>query len=362
VCQILEIARNSFTVQYRRQNTQPNVDTCSITAVQEGSEKFAQALPVTRSFTYSKAESQVGIIQIGDITTKGVYIFAKARKVFGVGGSSTPLRIATTTPEICSLDDVFNTFTTDGTRATIRAIKNGTCALKLEFPGDSTLLPSSGTWSKAITGVVETPVGSSTPQVITFDPIADREYGPGLYLKAITTSNLPIMYKSLTPTICSIIYPAEGPVVQSNSPKTGLDVVNCIVEASQSGDNRFAPALPIQRSFNWVKSEMIITVNRANKFKSIGTGTHFVDAALSFKDRSKMQGMLSLGNSLTVTTSTPSICAVNSVNPSSQRGGIFSRSSIRTIDVGTCELTFNFAGTTDRKSTSLTWSATVSRR
>ena len=353
VCQILDLGRGNFTVQYLVQKLQPDVSTCSITANQSGNGNFAPAQSVTRSFTYSKGASRINLRQPSSINTTGVFIY-------GMAASVTPLGITTTSPDICSVHDVFYTYTPDGTRATLRAIKNGTCVVRFTFTGDSHLLPSTLTWSSVINGVTEIPVGSSTAQAITFAPIADREYGGGLRLTATSTSGLPITYKSLTPNICQILLPTEGAAVQAVYPTSGLDSANCIVEASQPGDSRFAPAISIQRSFNFVKAAMQITVSRSTSL--VGSRSHIVDAAVSFVDRSKMSGLLSLGHALQVSSNTPTVCTVTSTSASDQRRGIFSRSMINPLTNGVCSLNFSFAGTSERRATNLSWSANISGR
>jgi hypothetical protein len=358
-CQILNLGGGNFSVQYVIQTSQPNVVTCSVTASQSGDAKYFPADPVTRTFTYSKALSKIGVRQPTLVTTSGVFIYGTVSKVVGQGGSTTPIEITTASPDICSLAELYYTYSSDGTRATIRAIKNGTCVIKFSFPGDSHLLPTTSTWFTPISGIKEVPVGSNTAQTISFGPIVDREYGPGLYLKATASSGLPISYKSITPTICYILYPTEGPAVQAVYPRSGLDSATCTVEASQPGDNRYAPALPVQRSFNWIKANMKISVSRSTSF--IGKGPHVVDAAIAFSDSAKMSGMASLGHPLIVSTTTPTICSVAGTVPSDQRGGIFSRSTITALSNGTCKLSFTFLGTDDRRSVTLQWSANVTR-
>jgi hypothetical protein len=337
----------------------PEVSTCIIIANQVGDSKYLPATPVVRSFTYSKSASKINVKQMAPIKDRGVFIYGTAARVNGIGGSATPLLITTSSPDICSIEDVYYTYTPEGTRATIRAIKNGSCSIKLIFPGDQVMLAETTIWSTTISGVIEVPAGSNTPQSITFAPLTDREYGGGLYLKATTTSSLAITYKSLTPTICYILYPPAGAAVQAVYPLTGRDSVNCIVEASQPGDSRYAAALSIQQSFNWIKSAMKITVNRSTSL--VGRGPHRIDAAVLFADTTKMGGLQSLGHPLLVTTSTPTVCTVSSTAPSDQRGGIYSQTTVNSLANGTCTLNFSFAGTDDRKPTALQWSATVSR-
>ena len=342
---------------------QPNVSTCIITAKQPGDARYLAAPTVTQSFTYSKAVSKIDVRSLKPITVTGEYIYATTSKANGVGGSTVQVGITTTTPEICTVNDVYYTYTSsEGTRATLRAVKNGNCVIKLSFPGSPTLLPTDSTWQSTISGVTEIPVGSSTPQTISFPALTDREYGPAATLNAVATSGLPITYKVMTPNDCQIIYPSTGPVVQSLSNTSNLDSRLCTVEASQPGDSRYAAAKPIQQSFNWIKTAMKITVSNSSVLSV--RKTHLVDAAISFVDVAKMGGMQSLGHTLNVTSADLSVCTISSTSPFSARGGagIYSRSRVTTYKNGTCTLNFVFTGTNTRKATSLVWSATVMGR
>ena len=357
-CQILEPNPGTFFVQYQTQKVQPNSSLCTVVATQNGNDVFSAATSVMQSFNYSKAVSKIGIKQSALATASGVYVYATVSKTQGLGGSSIPISITSATPDICSVDDVYFTYTSDGTRSTVRALKNGSCSIKFVFPGDQVLMPTSATWFTPISGITEIPVGSNTAQIISFPQIADREYGPGAYLNATTTSGLPISYKSLAPEICQILYPTAGPAVQAVYPRSGLDSAKCVVEASQVGDSRYAPAVSVQRSFNWVKSAMKITISRSTAL--LGKGPHTIDAAVLYIDNSKMGGLRSLGHKLDVTTSTPNVCSVVGTSASDQRGGVFSRSTVAGLVNGTCSLQFKFIGTDGLKPVSLNWTALVS--
>jgi hypothetical protein len=362
VCQILNLGSGNFSVQYLGQQTLPTISTCTVLADQIGDARYYAAPTVTQSFTYAKAESKISVKLSTPVTATGAYVYATVTKATGGNVRTVKIGVSTTTPEICSLSDVIQTFNAnEGTRATVRAIKNGICSLNLNFLGDGTLLPVDTVWQTTISGVVEVPTGSNTPQTITFPSIADREYGPAASLKAVTSSGLPITYQSLTPSVCTLIYTTDGSFIQSLKNTTNADSITCTVQASQPGDNRYAAATPVQVSFNWLKAAMKITVAPQS---FTGKSVQTVDAAVAFVDSTKMGGMQSLGHPLKVSSADLSICTVNSTQPYSAPfgAGIYSRSRITTYKNGTCTLNFVFEGTDTRKSTFLVWSANVSGR
>jgi hypothetical protein len=71
-------------------------------------------------------------------------------------------------------------------------------------------------------------------------------------------------------------------------------------------------------------------------------------------------GLTSLGHLLTVTSNTPTICRVDSNTLWDQPGGIKNKTIVSGLANGTCSLTWYFPGTTDRATTSTTWSGLVS--
>jgi hypothetical protein len=243
------------------------------------------------------------------------------------------------------------------TRTTVRSRANGTCSFKFDFPGDSNLLPSTTTWTTTVTGSTSPAPGSNTAQTITFPAIADREFGAGYYLNATSTSKLTITYKSLTPNVCAILAPTAGPAVQYVPPVLG-DNLTCTVEASQAGDDRYAPAAPVVRSFLFKKAPMVITNYftstslRTAPLQSItapvyvsNTTYNFVSSILYASGNNS--GLLSFGHLLDVISQTPAVCSVTG-NAIQDRGSLYTWATVKTLTSGTCTIRWSFAGTDTR--------------
>ena len=63
-------------------------------------------------------------------------------------------------------------------------------------------------------------------------------------------------------------------------------------------------------------------------------------------------GLLSIGEPLTLTSATPAICTIVSVVPQDNTGGIFSFATINTLSAGSCNVVWQFAGSSGRAATS----------
>jgi hypothetical protein len=195
-------------------------------------------------------------------------------------------------------------------------------------------------------------VGSNAPQFITFPAIANRSYGKSAQLPAVASSKLPIKYVSLTPSVCFIIEQlANGPAVQS-APATGADRVTCTVEAQQAGDDRYAAATPVRTSFFYEKAPMQLVTATAPATLN-GPGAHVFVTNVRYVEAAMNSGLASLGHMLTVTTTTPTVCRVDSNELWDRTGGIVNRTTVRALTKGTCSLTFYFPGTTQRAPSTL---------
>ncbi|MEP5103530.1 MAG: MBG domain-containing protein [Ekhidna sp.] len=85
-------------------------------------------------------------------------------------------------------------------------------------------------------------------QVITFDAIADKQYGDVFDLNAVSTSGLSISYEIV-----------DGPatILGSTVTITGVGMVK--VAASQSGDSNYNPATTIEQTFNVMPATLTAT-------------------------------------------------------------------------------------------------------
>jgi hypothetical protein len=241
----------------------------------------------------------------------------------------------------------------------------------MDYPGNASQLASTATWTSTISGLTAPGVGSNTPQSITFPSIPDRDYGYSWKLQATATSKLPVKYTSLTPAVCQILEMlADGASVQSSYPLVNAETSVCIVQASQAGDDRYAAATAVQQSFKYRRAAMVITPYAvassarntartpvASKTYSAKT-TYFFASSLLFAS-GENSGLLSIGNPMRASSTTPAVCTVASVVPLDNTGGIFQLATVNTLASGTCNVVWNFDGSSDRAATSTTMSFAV---
>jgi hypothetical protein len=348
---------------------------CVITAAQPGDTRFDAAVSVDRTLQMSKQPTRVNVrVSASMPTTAGIFLYASSITTAGrTLGSTTMVSMRTLTPAVCSISDVGVFDTTNGPRGTVRAKSNGSCQIQIDYPGNGDQLPSTTTWSATVSGITGPPVGSNAPQTITFPAIPNREFGAGVYPKAVSTSSLPVTYRSLTPTVCYIITQlAAGPAIQTVTPKPAGDNLTCTVEASQAGDDRYAAAPPVTQSFVWSKAGMYITNYWApSKVRNVrlqpitattyvSNSTYFFHSSLLFTS-GQNSGLLSIGHIMSAVSTTPDICSVQAVEADDRTGGIFTRATVRMNKVGTCSITWGFAGTDARSAATRVMSVVVPR-
>jgi large repetitive protein len=134
-----------------------------------------------------------------------------------VSNSGLTVTFSSLTPSICTVSG-----------ATVTAVSAGHCEVAADQAGGT---GTNGYLYGATTEVIKTiPVG--TPQTITFgSPPLVLEGGSGT-LTATSSSGLPVIFGTTTPTVCTIV----GSVV------TGIGVGQCIVTADEPGNAQYLPA------------------------------------------------------------------------------------------------------------------------
>jgi len=155
----------------------------------------------------------------------------------------------------------------------------------------------------------------STPQTITFGPIADRTLDQAaLIVSASASSGLPVTFSTTTPAICS----STGTNGTTISPSA---VGVCTVKADQPGDMTYDAAPSVLQSFNVAKGSQTITFG-------------------PIADRTLIQGPVvvsataSTGFPVTFSTTTPAVCTATGT-----RGA-----TITAVAVGTCTVQADQAG------------------
>lgn len=132
----------------------------------------------------------------------------------------------------------------------------------------------------------------------------------------------------------------------------------CTIRATQAGDDRYAPAVAVERSFKYVKNPMVLQVQSGSTLS--GTTSQAITTAVRLADSTLMTGISSLGHLLTVQSLTFTVCRVDSNALVSLSGGTFNRTMVTVLASGTCSLKFDFVGTDDRAPATLTWNAAAS--
>ena len=88
--------------------------------------------------------------------------------------------------------------------------------------------------------------------------------------------------------------------------------------------------------------------------------TYFFTSSLLFTS-GQNSGLLSIGHIMSAVSTTPDFCTVQVVEADDRTGGIFTRATVRMINVGTCSITWGFAGTDTRSAATRIMSVVVSR-
>lgn len=191
--------------------------TCTIRAAQAGNANYAAAPNVSQSFTIAQATQTITFDLISN-----AYVVDGPFAIFASASSGLTVIIASITPSVC---------TTDGITLTLAGVA-GSCTLRASQSGSASYLPAPN--------VDRTLNVTKIPQTITFVTPANQLLGsPAVSLVASADTGFPVSFASLTPTICTVSANLATPIAAGT----------CRIRASQSGDQYFAPAADIDRSF-----------------------------------------------------------------------------------------------------------------
>jgi hypothetical protein len=150
--------------------------------------------------------------------------------------SGLEVLLSTSTPAICSLQP----------GAKIRANSVGTCILTASQSGNHLFSPA-----KSVTRNIKV---SKLSQTLSFtQPLAMSPVSPDQVLVSTSTSELPVTFVSETANVCSI--------VNSNKVRP-LQAGNCRVTASQAGNQSFASARSLSRTFKIAKLVQTISFSQ----------------------------------------------------------------------------------------------------
>jgi len=194
--------------------TMTGVGSCSIQATQAGNSTYLPAIPVTRSFAVKLKPQTIAFASI-PAQFVGASVTASATSTSGLSVVFT-----SSTPSVCTVSG-----------ATVASLAAGTCTIQADQPGD-------GTYAAAPT-VTRSFTVKLQAQTITFASIPAQTMGTPLVLAATSSSGLAVSFASTTPTVCSV----------TNRAASFLMTGTCTIQATQAGNNTYAAAAAVNRSF-----------------------------------------------------------------------------------------------------------------
>lgn len=217
---------------------------CGVTATRAGDSNHESATSAAQTITVDKAT------QVLEFTTTvpaeplpgGEYEVAASAD----SGLSVTLGITTGDGSACSLSG-----------GTVSFLAAGTCVITASQAGDGNYEAAS-----SVTQSIE--VGSLN-QSISFIAVSDMAIGdPSVSITASASSALPVTVTSQTVSVCTV----------SGSSVTAVAVGRCSLTASQAGDDRYAAASSVTRSFDVVPglptAPTIATVSAGSGAVTIG--------------------------------------------------------------------------------------------
>ncbi len=250
----------------------------------------AQARSATNNAVVSASSPGLGItIQLPTVVTPS---FSP-----GPGNYSSAQNVTiTATPS-----DAAIYYTTDGTTPTQSSTQYNTPILVGSTKTINAVAFKTGwTQSQMASGTYTIALQSQT---ITFPALSNQVFGtPPITLSATASSNLPVTFSSLTPSVCTV----------SGNSATILSGGTCTIQATQAGNSTYAAAPPVNQSFQVTPASQTITFGTIGD-QTLGTGSLGLSATAS-------SGLLVSFNS-----QTPSVCSVLS-------------SSATLIATGTCTI------------------------
>jgi hypothetical protein len=194
--------------------TPARAGTCSVVASQPGDAKYAPAVSMSGSFPVEKISQTISFTP-PDGAEAGQRVILSASATSNLAVSFAPV-----TTGVCTVSG--------RTATTIRA---GDCAIAASQVGDDRYA-AAGSVRKSF-------AVARIPQTIDFRPPQDVAFGRPVTLIATASSGLPVSYRTSTPDVCTV----SGRTVTTRA------VGACAITASQAGDDRFAAARDLQRSF-----------------------------------------------------------------------------------------------------------------
>ena len=283
-----------------------DTNTCSITASQAGDASWAPTSTI-RTIIWKRPTVVLKSTWAAAPTVSGSALNVVINDLAGLRlnettTGTTPLTFTSSTPKVCVVGTTeYVGSETTHSRASIKALWNGTCMIAVKFEGNTYAVAVMFTTIVAVTGISTPEPGSGATQAIAFSPQSSAAFGTKIALTTKATSNLPVVITTTTPAICSLTQKSDG--TYSLTSVVGLvgDTNTCILQASQAGDTRWSPAPIVTRSIRWVRLPQTITFS-APSYRFYGGAPTVLTATASS------------GLPVTFTTNTPAVCKIESVD------------------------------------------------
>jgi hypothetical protein len=255
---------------------------CTVVASQPGDAQYAPADSMKGSFPVGKITQTISFSPPGSATVdRPVTLTAKA-------SSGLQVIYASDSRDVCTVAG-----------SMLTPAKAGTCAVTASQPGDDKYAP-------AVPVPVSFPVGK-IPQAISFTPPDGAEAGQRVTLSASATSNLAVSFVSATPGVCTV----------SGRTAATVRAGACAIVAGQAGDDRYAAAGSVRKSFSVARIHQTIDF-RPPRDVAFGRPVTLVATASS-------------GLPVSYRTSTPGVCTA-------------SGRTVTTRAAGACAITASQAG------------------
>jgi sugar lactone lactonase YvrE len=249
--------------------------TCTIEATQAGNAAYAAATPVYRGFWVNHAAQTITFPFIAN------HVVLTSATLAATASSGLAVSYTSLTPSVCSVSG-----------ATASLPFSGICTIQATQAGNTVYGPAPAiNRSFTVTG--------STPQTITFPPIATEVALTSVGLSATASSGLTVSYISTTSTICSV----------SGATASSLTSGMCGIAATQTGNGIYSAAATVYSSF-WVNH-----ATQTITFPAIATPQV---AATSVG----LTATASSGLTVAYASTTPTICGVSGATASSLISGI----------------------------------------
>ena len=153
--------------------------------------------------------------------------------IYATASSGLPVSFASLAAKVCTVSG-----------ANVTLVAAGQCTIRATQPGNYE-------W-RAAQPVNQSFQVTKASQFITFNPLRNRPYGSVPFrVSATASSGLKVELASITSTVCTV----------SSSTVTFVAVGTCSIQATQSGNIDYLPAMPVTQSFQVMKAHQTITFN-----------------------------------------------------------------------------------------------------